>query len=44
MSHYPGAKKKFNAINRLFLCVFKPEKGEWGIFLRFGGKRLAGWV
>ncbi|MNG00215.1 hypothetical protein D3C84_831430 [compost metagenome] len=28
MSHYLGVKKKFNAINRQFLCVFKPEKGS----------------
>ena len=44
MSHYCRAKKKFNLINNLFLKCFKPEKGEWGIFLKFGGKRLFGWV
>ncbi len=44
MSHYCRAKKKFNLINNLFLKCFKPEKGEWGIFLKFGGKPLFGWV
>jgi len=44
MSHYPEAKKKFNPINKLLFECFEPGKGEWGIFIKFGGKWLVGWV
>ena len=44
MSHYHETKKKFNLINKLFLSVLSQRRGKWGIFLKFGGKRLFGWV
>jgi hypothetical protein len=44
MSHYPEAKKKFNLISELFLDVSNRGRGEWGTFLKLGGKCPDGWV
>ena len=44
MSHLNRARKKLKLINKLFPRVSSERTSEGGIFLKFGGKRLVGWV
>ena len=44
MSHFNRARGKFKLINKLFPRVSSEREAEGGIFLKFGGNRLVGWV